>query len=280
MFMANITRVQPPRACKVKGVIRAKQQLEAADFIGDDNYEQEIKGTSRSEIKVGEKTNAFKGNTTQIPLEGSLEHVHYMDKPNLLTRSTYVLSQNAEFGENFYTQLVLRSNTLGSLIRKFMILIQVLVTFGPMAIKKMNEMALTRTKEFLQREAWRAILLCSQKYYPFKILPKYNVMNVQEVLCKHTTVEPLAISLLGTDATPIISNKDPISKLLINKAHLREIHASVRPIHTTASTTLARLMTGHFGVLLINGEEWLNSLCPLVSPVGRTGCCTTSLLWV
>ena len=136
-----------------------------------------------------------------------------------------------------------------------MILIQVIVTFGPMAIKKMNEMALTKTKDFLQREAWRAILLCSQKYYPFKILAKFNVMNVQGVLCKHTTVEPLAISLLGTDATPIISNKDPISKLLINKAHLREIHASVRPIHSTASTTLARLMTGHFGVLLINGEE-------------------------
>ena len=99
------------------------------------------------------------------------------------------MSQNVEFGENFYTQLVLRSNTLGSLIRKFMILIQVLVTFGPMAIKKMNEMALTRTKEFLQKEAWRVILLCSQKYYPFKILAKYNVMNVQGVLCKHTTFE-------------------------------------------------------------------------------------------
>ena len=82
-------------------------------------------------------------------------------------------------------------------------------------------------------------MLCSQKYYPFKILAKYNVMNVQGVLCKHTTVEPLAISLLGMDATPIISNKDPISKLLINKAHLREIHASVRPIHSTASTPLA-----------------------------------------
>ena len=27
VFMANITRVQPPRACKEKGVIRAKQQL-------------------------------------------------------------------------------------------------------------------------------------------------------------------------------------------------------------------------------------------------------------
>ena len=129
--MANVTRVQPPRACKEKGVIRVKQQLEAADSVGDDNYEQQIKGTSKSEIKVGENINVYKGNTTQIPLEGSLEHVYSMDKPNLLTKSTYVLPGNAEFGEKFYTQLVLRSNTLGSLIRKFMIIIQVLVTFEP-----------------------------------------------------------------------------------------------------------------------------------------------------
>ena len=66
--------------------------------------------------------------------------------------------------------------------------------------------------------------MCSQKYYPFKMLAKYNAIEVHGVLCKHTAVEPLAISLLGTDATPIVSNKDPISKLLINKAHQREIH--------------------------------------------------------
>ena len=138
------------------------------------------------------------------------------------------------------------------------------------------------TKDFLQREALRAILLCSQWYHPFKILAKYNVTNVQGVLCKHTTNETLAISLLGTDVTPLISNRDPISKLLINKAHLREIHASVKPIHSTASTTLARLMTGNFGVLLINGEEMVeqfmsscitcrkNRMLHYVAPIGMS----------
>ena len=82
----------------------------------------------------------------------------------------------------------------------------------------MDAIGLTRSKGFLQRETWRAILMCSQKYYPFKMLAKYNAIEVHGVLCKHTAVEPLAISLLGTDATPIVSNKDPISKLLINKA--------------------------------------------------------------
>ena len=75
----------------------------------------------------------------------------------------------------------------------------------------MKEGAIAMTKEFLHREAWRAILLSSQKYYVFKILAKYNITTVQGVLCKHTTNEPLAISLLGTDVTPIVSNKDPLS---------------------------------------------------------------------
>ena len=120
-------------------------------------------------------------------------------------------------------------------------------------------MQLTMTKEFLQREAWRPILLCSQKYHSFKILSKYNITTVQGVLCKHTTNEPLAISLLGTDVTPVVSNKDPLSKLLINKAHLRQIHSSVKPIHSTASTTLARLMTCTFRVLMVNGEEMVEN---------------------
>ena len=115
------------------------------------------------------------------------------------------------------------------------------------------------TKEFLQREAWRAILLCSQRYHSFKILAKYNITEVQGVLCKHTKNEPLAISLLGTDVMPVVSNKDPLSRLLINKAHLRQIHSSIKPIHSTASTTLACLMTGTFGVLIVNGEEMVEN---------------------
>ena len=137
--------------------------------------------------------------------------------------------------------------------------IQAPVSLGPIARKKMNEGALTMTNEFLQREAWRTILLSSQRYFSFKILAKYNITKVQGVLCKHTTNKPLAISLLGTDATPVVSNKDPLSKLLINKAHLRQIHSSVKPIHSTASTTLARLMTGTYGVLMVNGEEMIEN---------------------
>ena len=63
--------------------------------------------------------------------------------------------------------------------------------------------------------------------------------------------EPLAIPFLGTDTTPIISGKDPISKLLITKAHLRNMHSCFHPIHETASTTLSRLMTGRYGGLTL-----------------------------
>ena len=75
-------------------------------------------------------------------------------------------------------------------------------------IKKMSEQNNVVTKELLEREAWRLILLSSQKYFPFKELGKYNMIEVQGIKCKHTTNEPLAITLLGTDKTLIISNKD------------------------------------------------------------------------
>ena len=88
-----------------------------------------------------------------------------------------------------------------------------------------------------------------------KELEKYNLIEVQGIKCKLTTNEPLAITLLGTDRTPIISNKDPISRLMLTKAHVRDTHISVHPIHSTASTTLSKLMTGRYGILLVNGED-------------------------
>ena len=122
-------------------------------------------------------------------------------------------------------------------------------------IKKMNELNITMSKELLEKEAWRVILLCSQKYFPFKELGKYNLVEVKGIKCKHITNEPLAITLLGTDRTPIISNKDPMSRLIITKAHIRDIHISTHPIHSTASTTLSKMMTGHYGVLMANEED-------------------------
>ena len=77
--------------------------------------------------------------------------------------------------------------------------------------------------------------------------------------CKKITNEPLAIPFLRKDTTPIISSKDLISKLLFRKAPLRSTHSSLYSIHATASTTLSRLMTGKFGVLLTNGEEMIQN---------------------
>ena len=68
----------------------------------------------------------------------------------MLTRDPYILPDTAEFGEIFYNRIVSKSNTLASLVRKFMVIIQALVSLGPMAKKKMKEGALTMTKEFLQ----------------------------------------------------------------------------------------------------------------------------------
>ena len=65
---------------------------------------------------------------TLHPLHGCSDRVHYMDKPNMLTKNTYVLPNTAEFGEIFYNRIVLKSNTLAALVRKFMVIIQPLVT--------------------------------------------------------------------------------------------------------------------------------------------------------
>ena len=68
----------------------------------------------------------------------------------------------------------------------------------------------------------------------------FLLVEVQGIKCKHTTNKLLAITLLGTDKTPVISNKDPISRLIISKAHVRDIHVSTNPIHSTDSTTLSK----------------------------------------
>ena len=94
----------------------------------------------------------------------------------MLTRDQYILPKTAQFGEIFNTRIVSKSSTLASLVRKFMVIIHALITLGLTAKKKMREGAHLMTKEFLQREAWRAILVSSQRYHPFKILAKYNTL--------------------------------------------------------------------------------------------------------
>ena len=88
-----------------------------------------------------------------------------------------------------------------------------------------------------------------------RVKGKYNLVEIQGIKCKHTTIEPLAITLLGTDKTPIISSKDPMSRLITSRTHVRDIHVSTHPIHSTASTTLSKMMTGCYGVLMTNGED-------------------------
>ena len=56
-------------------------------------------------------------------------------KKNLVTDTKYVLSDSAEIGTEYYTQLISRSHTLGSLIRKFMKILEFMMAFGLVAKK-------------------------------------------------------------------------------------------------------------------------------------------------
>ena len=122
-------------------------------------------------------------------------------------------------------------------------------------VRKAKEKKIIIMQQFLEREAWRLLLMSSQKNFPFQQLEQYNMVEVHGIKCKLTTNEPLAITLLGTDRTPMVSNKDPMSNLLLTKAHVRDTHDSLHQIHSSTSTTLSKLMTGKYGTLLVNGED-------------------------
>ena len=94
------------------------------------------------------------------------------------------------------------------------------------------------------------------KNFPFKHQEQYNMVDLHGIKCKHTTNQPMAITLLGTDRTPIVSDKDPLSKLLLTKAHVRDTYDSLYQIHSSTSTTMSKLMTGKYGILLVNGRTW------------------------
>ena len=162
-------------------------------------------------------------------------HIHYLDKMNLLTRDPYILRETAFIDETFYNMLTMKSGTVASLMRKFINIVKAFVIFSRKTRNELTNSDPLMMKNLLEKEAWRLILLNSQKHHPFKILAKYNIIKIQGVLSKLTTNDARAISLLGTDATPVISNKDHLAKLLIHKAHLRQIHSSLKQIHSTAA---------------------------------------------
>ena len=164
-----------------------------------------------------------------------------------------------------YNKLVQHSNTLNSLIRKTMMIIKLGTKLNMIEKAKTNKSRIT--KQVLVREAWRLILLSSQKNYPFKQLEQYNMVNLHGIKCKHTTSVPMAITLLGTDRTPILSDKDPLSKLLLRKAHVRDTYETLKNIHSSTSATLSKLMTGKFGILLVNGEDQVKNY---IRPVSYT----------
>ena len=191
-------------------------------------------------------------------------NAHCQEKLNLLTDQPYALTHSTAT-LNSYTELVTRSHTLGSLLKKTMNIFRFIS-----ARKYTKKMGLNLDETFtnLEREAWRIILLTSQRHYPFKELDKYNMVMINGVKCKKITNEHLAILFLGTHNTLIVSGKDPISKLLLTKAHLRSMHSSLHSMHATASTALSKLMTGKFGVLLTYGEDIIQTrgCYPLCTP--------------
>ena len=86
------------------------------------------------------------------PLDTNILNIRYTDKWNLVTDTSYVLSDSAEIRGDCYTQLTSHSHTLGSLIRKFMKILEFIMAFKVIT-KKMNELNIIVNKELLEKEA-------------------------------------------------------------------------------------------------------------------------------
>ena len=103
-------------------------------------------------------------------LDKNILKMRYADKPNLLTVKVYILSDSAAIGIDHYTQLISLSHTLGFFIRRVMKVLEFVMMKCKTIVERMNEMNIIMTKELLEEEAWRLILLSSQKHFPLKQL--------------------------------------------------------------------------------------------------------------
>ena len=82
-------------------------------------------------------------------------------------------------------KLISHSHTLNTLIRKVMIIIKLGMKLN--LVRKVREKKIMITQQLLEREAWRLLLMSSQKYFPFKELDKYDMVEVHGIKCKLTT---------------------------------------------------------------------------------------------
>ena len=76
------------------------------------------------EIVAYEIINGWEMNGGEKPLDMNIMNLTYADKPNLLTDQAYILSDTAMISLDIYTQLISLSHTLGSFVRKVMLIIK------------------------------------------------------------------------------------------------------------------------------------------------------------
>ena len=96
--------------------------------------------TVTAAVEVEKYKNEKENNGQEDNEEGNLLYINILNiqyTDNLVTDTKYVLSDTAEVGKDCYTQLISRSHTLRSLMRKFMKILEFMMVFGP--VTKKNE---------------------------------------------------------------------------------------------------------------------------------------------
>ena len=87
------------------------------------------------------------------PLENAKKNFVLQDSWNLVTNYPYVMSDSAIVEKSDYVTMIEKSNTQGSLLRKFKYLIRFTMATKHFK-KKMEDLKIDKTFEMMEREAW------------------------------------------------------------------------------------------------------------------------------
>ena len=132
VFVANVAQqFHSHRACKQKSDPQHWQQLQTSDVAQNKLIAKSVLMALEPEKEKHKLHEEIVKNSLGGKLLGNVTiNAPYQDKPKLLTDQPYVLPDSAAFDKDGYIQLVTKSHTLGSLLRKSMNIIGFITAKG------------------------------------------------------------------------------------------------------------------------------------------------------
>ena len=118
---------------------------------------------------------------------------------------------------------------------------------------KRKNMDLTGIK--WEAEAWRALIMSSQYWYPITGMKMVNRVNVQGMWATNFNLATTdAVRLYGNKNAPLLNNKDPLVSKLIRYHHTPSmlVIGPNRTLHRPKNLTMGKVMCGKFAIFTNN----------------------------